>query len=308
MKHSIRITLILLCMFLVAQFIGLAVINSYNPHQTEVQNENGTLTNTTTYNLPYGMGPPEGVTPTSNIISIVIALIIAITVMFLLMKFGAQTFLRVWFFVVIILALAITINAPLSLFAKYSSFIALLIALPLAYLKVFKRNILVHNATELFIYPGIAAIFVPLLNIWTVVILLIIISLYDMWAVWHSGVMQKMAKYQIKTLRIFSGFFIPYLGKKERELVKNKSKSSKLKDKKIKVNLAILGGGDIVFPMILMGVVMRTLDWQHALLIPFGALFGLAYLFYRSEKGKFYPAMPFITVGCFIALVIAYFI
>jgi presenilin-like A22 family membrane protease len=128
-----------------------------------------------------------------------------------------------------------------------------------------------------------------------------------MWAVWHSGIMQKMAKYQIKTLRIFSGFFIPYLGKKERDLVRNQSKSKRL-SKKIKVNLAILGGGDIVFPMILAGVVLRTLDWQHALLIPFGALLGLAYLFYRSEKGKFYPAMPFITVGCFIALAIAYLI
>ncbi|MEI6849828.1 MAG: presenilin family intramembrane aspartyl protease, partial [archaeon] len=187
MKHSIKITIVLLAMFLLAQFIGLAVINSYNPHSIEVKNENGTLINATTYNLPYGMGPPEGVTPEGNIFSIVIALIIAIVVMFLLMKFGAQTFLRVWFFVVIILALAITINAPLSLFAKYASSIALLIALPLAYLKVFKRNILVHNATELFIYPGIAAIFVPLLNIWTIIILLIIISLYDMWAVWHSG-------------------------------------------------------------------------------------------------------------------------
>ena len=86
------------------------------------------------------------------------------------------------------------------------------------------------------------------------------------------------------------------------------SKSMKLKNKKIKVNIALLGGGDIVFPMILAGVVLRTLDWQHALLIPFGALLGLAYLFYRSEKGKFYPAMPFITVGCFIALAIAYLI
>ncbi|MEI6850045.1 MAG: hypothetical protein WCK29_03325, partial [archaeon] len=129
-------------------------------------------------------------------------------------------------------------------------------------------------------------------------------------AVWHSGVMQKMAKYQIKTLKIFSGFFIPYLGKKERDMVNQAklSKSMKLKNKKIKVNIALLGGGDIVFPMILAGVVLRTLDWQHALLIPFGALLGLAYLFYRSEKGKFYPAMPFITVGCFIALAIAYLI
>ena len=71
MKHSIKITLILLGMFLIAQFIGLLVINSYNPHQVQVADEKGTLTNTTTYNLPYGMGPPEGATPDSNFISII---------------------------------------------------------------------------------------------------------------------------------------------------------------------------------------------------------------------------------------------
>jgi presenilin-like A22 family membrane protease len=83
----------------------------------------------------------------------------------------------------------------------------LVIALPLAFTKIYGRNFLVHNLTELFIYPGIAAVFVPILNIWTIIVLLILISIYDMWAVWHSGIMQKMAKYQINQLKIFSGFY-----------------------------------------------------------------------------------------------------
>ena len=41
--------------------------------------------------------------------------------------------------------------------------------------------------------------------------------------------------------------------------------------------------------------------WQ-ALIIPFFALAGLAVLFWKAEKKKYYPAMPFITVGCFIGL------
>ena len=75
---------------------------------------------------------------------------------------------------------------------------------------------IVHNLTELLVYPGIAVIFVSLLTQWSpiknlilIIFLLILISIYDMWAVWHSGIMQKMAKYQIDTLEIFSGFFIP---------------------------------------------------------------------------------------------------
>ena len=106
---------------------------------------------------------------------------------------------------------------------------------------------------------------------------------------------------------VFGGFFVPYLGKKERQMLKQTPKS-KLKEKKIKVNVAILGGGDVVFPIILAGVVLRSLGLIPALIVSFGAALALAVLFYISEKGKFYPAMPFITAGCFIGLVIAYLI
>jgi presenilin-like A22 family membrane protease len=129
------------------------------------------------------------------------------------MKIKAGAFLRLWFFIVVILAIAISINAPLLSKTPHSALIALAIALPLAYYKIFKRNIIIHNLSELIIYPGIAAIFVPLLNLWSIIILLI-----------------------------------------------------------------------------------------PAILTSFGATLGLASLFYYSEKGKFYPAMPFITAGCFVAL------
>ena len=309
MKHSVKITILLLTMFFAAQLIGLAVTSIYSPHITQTTDENGNIVNLTSYNIPYGMEPPQGLDPGASLISIVIAIAIAIGAMFILMKFGATILLRLWFFVVIVLALGLALNAFL-LNIPYSSLIALIIALPLAFIKVFKRNMFLHNATELLIYPGIAAIFVPLLNIWTVCALLILISMYDMYAVWKAGFMQKMAKYQIKTLRIFSGFFVPYLGNKEREIIRDakRSNSKKLKNKKIKVNVAILGGGDIVFPIILAGVVLRTLGFIPALMISIGATLALAYLFYISEKGKFYPAMPFISLGCFIALILAYLI
>src|SRR3989304_4992765 len=180
--------------------------------------------------------------------------------------------------------------------------IALIIAIPLAIIKVFGRSFIVHNLTELLIYPGIAAIFVPILNIYTVIALLLLISVYDMWAVWHSGIMQKMAKYQINHLKIFSGFFVPYVSGKVRQQIKNWKKTlskTQLKKKRIKVNVAILGGGDIVFPIIASGVMLKTLGLVPAFFVIAGATLGLAYLFVAAEKRKFYPAMPFITAGVF---------
>ena len=307
MKHTVKITIILLSMFFVTQLIGLYVANAYLPEIKQVVNQTtGEITNETIYNLPYGLDPPADIKPQESVISIVIALAIAILLMLLLMKLKAETFLRLWFTVVVILGIAIALNA---FFIKlpYAAIIAVILAIPLGIAKIFHRNMFVHNATELLIYPGIATVFIPILNVWSVVVLLIIISGYDMYAVWHAGFMQKMAKFQIQKLKLFSGFFVPYM-KKEDHIALKKAKAQGLKTKKIRVNIAILGGGDIVFPILLAGVVLRTLGLWQALIISVGATLALAYLFYRSEKGKFYPAMPFITAGLLIGITLAYLV
>ena len=302
MKHSLKITLVLLVMFFITQLIGILVFSIYSPITKQVIDENGNIKEIKVYNLPFGMEPPQDIQPKTALTSIIFALVFATAIILLLMKFKFETFLRLWFFVVVTLALAITLNSFLINFQN-SSLIALIIALPFSFYKIFKRNTIVHNLTELFIYPGIATIFVPLLNIWTIVLLLILISLYDMYAVWHSGFMQKMAKYQIEKVKVFSGFFIPYIGKKERQIINDaKQSGSKKLSKKIKVNVAILGGGDVVFPMILSGVMLYSKGIFGALSIAIGATLALAVLFYFSKKGKFYPAMPFISAGCLLAL------
>ena len=120
-----------------------------------------------------------------------------------------------------------------------------------------------------------------------------------------------MAKYQINRLKIFSGFFVPYLSKSMKEKVKKLKKTltkSQLIKKKIKVNVAILGGGDVVFPIIAAGVMLKLLGFASAFLVVLGATLGLAYLFFLAEKKKFYPAMPFITAGIFAGILASYLI
>ena len=324
MKHNLKIVAILLVMFLLTQFIGLYVINNYSTTRIE----NGEVVNVSAQPLPYGLETPEIEKPSdyqSVFYMILFAFIIAITIIFFLTKIKAEFILRAWFFVVVTLALIITINVITNkggfeywVFGEWGiPLFATLIALPLAFIKIFKRNFLIHNATELLIYPGIAAIFVPILNFWTILALLVIISVYDMWAVWHSGIMQKMAKYQINQLKIFSGFFVPYLSKKIRMKMK-KAKKSKLKKKNIKISIALLGGGDVVFPLITAGVILKTKiplpfglheftgGLIPALFVIGGAMLGLGSLFLFSQKKKFYPAMPFITAGILFGMILSY--
>jgi len=305
MKYNKKIVAILLLMFIITQFIGLYVVNS--SVFTVEQDVNGTVEQVANPSLDWINPNPEDADYSYNtyFISILIAFIIAITLLFTFTKLNWKIVLRAWFFLVIVIALGISLIAFFPSF-RSNTIIAFVIALPFAFLKIYKRDIIVHNLTELFIYPGIAAVFVPILSLLAIIVLLILISIYDMWAVWKSGIMQKMAKYQIQNLKVFSGFFLPYLSKKQMLQMK-KAKKSKSK-KKISVGVAILGGGDVIFPIITAGVVLHALGPIHALFVVVGATLGLSYIVLRSEKKKFYPAMPFITIGMFIGLALSYLI
>jgi presenilin-like A22 family membrane protease len=293
-------------MFILTQLIGLYVVNFY-------MNDG--------ISLPYGFDEQKNIDKTPSfyvqfLTSFIISFIIALVIILFLMKIKSLWFIRAWFFVVIALAIGITLNLiTTQLGIIFPSIIALGLGIMLAYLKVFKKNILVHNLTELLIYPGIAAIFVTMLNLSTTVVLLIIISIYDIWAVWHSGVMQKMAKFQINSIGVFGGFFIPYASKKIKDKIKFlqiKYKNHKIpmniaKKHKLKINLAILGGGDVVFPIIAAGVFLKTFHSIPAsLCIVAGAALALLYLFIFGKKKKFYPAMPYLTAGIFFGMLLGY--
>jgi presenilin-like A22 family membrane protease len=321
MKHNLKITAILLGMFLLTQFIGLAVLQADIFHIE--QEINGTIQTVLNPYLSF-IAPPEVKTTEdsfSMFTGLIIAFIIAISLFFLFTKFKIEFILKFWFFSVVTLALFLSIFAfekltPFKINIELALIISLIIALPLAFIKIYKKGFILHNLTELFIYPGIATVFVPILSITTIIILLIIISIYDMWAVWKSKIMQKMVKYQINKLNILSGFFIPNTNKKTKQkikLMKEKYKDKKilekeLKKKKFKINIAILGGGDIIFPIITAGVVMNAWGFIQSLFVIFGALLGLSYLFFFSKKKKFYPAMPFITIGIFLGMLISWII
>jgi len=302
-------------MFLITQFIGIYVVDSYSTVQL-VDNE---IVSVESPNLPFGLESPELKDEEFNyaFASIIFAFIIAISLLFFLSKFKIEFFIKAWFFLVVMIALVISFNVFLiKIFPEEINFISLfplswliafLIALPFALVKIYKRDFFIHNFTELFIYPGIAAVFVPILNVYTISFLLIIISVYDMWAVWYSGIMQKMAQYQIKKLNIFSGFFVPHISKSMKQKIK-KMKKSDLKKKKISVSVAVLGGGDVIFPIIAAGVMLKTLGLMSAIFVVIGAAIGLSYLLFFSQKKKFYPAMPFITAGIFAGMVLSYLI
>jgi presenilin-like A22 family membrane protease len=295
-------------MFLLAQIVGIFVIDAYNGE--------GLGERSSALTLPFGLGESGG----SDIISLIFSIVLTVVIFFLLMKYDLKFIIRSWFFLVILLALTVSFNSFIPSTFVYSLIMAGILGLVFTILKIFRPSILIHNGTEVLIYPGVAAIIAPLINVTGIIILLIIIALYDAWAVWHSGIMQKMAKYQMEEARIFGGFLIPHLDKKTREKIKKlkqkytkKELSKKFKNKKFKIRLAILGGGDVVFPIIAMGVFMRAFPLASlfgirglipALFILAGSFIALVHLLLVTKKDKAYPAMPWISSGALIGMLV----
>src|SRR3989338_6603442 len=288
MKHSLSITLLILGIFLLAQFIGIFILYKYIDPEQSVQEGK-----TVFKELPIGERPP--VEEKTSFIPVILAVLIGTVILLVLIKYKLAFIWKLWFLMAAVITLTVAFTAFIS------TAIAFGLALVLGIWKVLKPNVIIHNFTELFIYGGLAAIFVPLFNLFSVIILLILISGYDAYAVWKSKHMITLAKSQAES-KIFAGLLIPYkLGKAVHQKVR--SASTKVI---VKSRTAMLGGGDIGFPLIFAGVVLKEMGLWQSLVIPFFALLGLGWLLFIADEEKFYPAMPFISVGCFIGLVVVW--
>ncbi|MBS3146523.1 hypothetical protein J4471_02390 [Candidatus Woesearchaeota archaeon] len=259
MKHSLPVTISLVILFLAAQIVGLIVTKQY------IKGEE----------LPLNIERPQ-VEESQSYLPIVVAIIVSTIIALILIKYKSVKIWKTWFFFSIVLCLTISFSAFIN------QIFAIIIAIILTYLKMFKTNVYTYNLSEIFIYGGLSGLFVPILGLSAVFILLILISLYDMIAVWKTKHMVKLAKFQSES-NIFAGLYIPY--SKNRE--------------------AILGGGDIGFPLLFAGVILKKFDFTSAIIVSICATIALLALFMYAKKNKFYPAMPFLTVGCFIGYLVA---
>jgi presenilin-like A22 family membrane protease len=113
-----------------------------------------------------------------------------------------------------------------------------------------------------------------------------------------------MAKFQSSS-KVFAGLSIPY--KKIKAAPKKAAKTIK-----VNVQTAILGGGDIGFPLLFAGVVMKSImlsntlavGFLKSLIIPLTTTIALFMLLIKSKPDRFYPAMPFLSIGCFAGYLI----
>jgi len=338
MKYKWKIAILIILFFVASQLVGLAVTASYKENFYKKEREEKIPKNLT--NLSEKKIPEENFTNISItrevipekieikttfdflqiLISFLIALIFATLLFIILMKVGVIRVVRFWLFFVVSVGLFLCFsllfyNLNFKITIKNFSFnflelFVLLAAIGLAYYKIYRRNIILHNITEIFVYPGIVILFLPIVNLYIALALLLILSVYDFIAVFKTKHMQKMAKFMVKDIKAFTGFFLPWLDKAQEEKIKKlkKLKSKKLKKVKLKVNVAALGGGDIILPMLFICTVFLNYGLINSLLIIFFSSLALLMLMVFGEKEKAYPALPPLTLGCLFGYLVGLFL
>jgi len=293
MKHSFKATTVLLLLFLLAQFIGIAVLQQY-VDAARSEGEGKVVFG----DLPIGERPP--LEEDNSYLSVMFAIILGTGLAFLLMRYRLVWLWRAWFFIALLITILISLSAFLPVL------IAFVVSFVFTSWRIFRPNFLVQTGTELFVYPGLAAIFVPLFSLSSISVLLVLIALYDVYAVWKSKHMIKLAKSQAQA-KIFAGLLVPYAEKGERVVRKHDGKIGG-GEKSTGIRTAVLGGGDIAFPLLFAGVVFKEIGLWQSLLIPLFAALGLGLLFWKAKEKRFYPAMPFISAGCFVGLLVVWLI
>ena len=255
MKHTKKITALLVLAFLMHQLFGIFIISNISPELGTEYSQNQ-------------LSPEAILFPFFLIIASIIFIIIS--------KF--RLLIKYWHTLALILCGFVTLSAIIEPVQ------ALILSILIIIIKKSTDDPYYNNISELIIYPSIAIILLPVLNLFSAIILLGIISIYDILAVYLSKHMIVLAKTQMKE-NIFSGIKINY------------AKES-----------AIIGGGDIAFVMLIVSLILRDYGVISSLITAIASSIGLLALLLITKKKKFYPAMPFLTISSVIGFLISAFL
>lgn len=189
---------------------------------------------------------------------------------------------------------------------------ATILAAGLIILRFVRPTVWLHNLVVIGGLAGIGAMLGITLLPRDAIILLIILAVYDVIAVYKTKHMVKMAKAMIKR-RVILGIIVP------EKILGLKASMADVEQDKIPVKrilkpgergkFMILGGGDLVLPLLLIASVANQNIWQSVIILVFALLGLLAmHLLFIKLKSKPMPALPplavFSILGYLVSLLI----
>jgi len=230
--------------------------------------------------------------------------------------FGAVALLGLVLFLIPISKLRVVFRILFVLLFAWGMFVVLgsflptiaasLISVVTAMLWFFRPRVWLHDLLLMLSLVGIGVVFGFMLAPWNALILMVVISIYDLLAV-RFGYMLWMVK-KLSQLEILPAFVIPKdiagwdLDLREMRLMEVESSDR---------GFSLLGGGDIGFPLLLLISVFIAYGFTSSLIIAISSLLGLIAVYWIQAvflKGKPVAALPPITLACLVGFLLVYFV
>ncbi len=183
--------------------------------------------------------------------------------------------------------------------------VAVAIALAGGLVWFFSPRVWWHNLLLIFSLAAMGAVFGLIFPPWVALVLMLVISVYDILAV-RLGFMMWLVK------RMSGGDALPaFVIPKSSPRWGQNLRGMQISEEQSEREFSLLGGGDIGFPLLLVDSVLIASGLAGALVVSAFSILGLlgAYWFQtRFLKGKPMPAMPPITLACLVGYLIVRFV
>jgi len=234
---------------------------------------------------------------TSGSLTLMLAIPVVGLIMLLLYKYNAKLLIKLWMLSALLFTTLIF----------YNTFFAFVFALPISLLILIlfytSSDWKLKNICLMTAFAGAGTLFGIMLNLTFASLFLIFLSIYDLIQVFYTKQMISLVKHGMST-DTFLGFQYPKsnTGESISDKELETSQDVKRETEKETKTPGILGGGDVIIPLLFAVTVFKSYGWIASLLSVSFAALGLFILFYKSQEGKFYPAIPAVASGSFLGL------
>ncbi len=228
---------------------------------------------------------------------------VATALMLLLLKFRKNSLIKIWFNTAIFLTIFVFFSTV------FNVFYALITTLMLFVIRHFTRDISLRNIIDIFAFAGAGALFGTMIGFIPALIFLFLLAIYDFVSVFITGHMIDLAKGGLDTETFMGIIYADKTPSKDKKIVEKDEETAKFKKKD--KGISIVGGGDVIAPMIFSVSLLKSFPVYTSLMASFGSMLGLIVLMnYKSNK-EFLPAIPtiagFSVLGFLLSLPLVYF-
>jgi presenilin-like A22 family membrane protease len=186
--------------------------------------------------------------------------------------------------------------------------VTLIIAICVGVIWFLIPRVWLHDIVMIIAMVSVGAVFGRFLTPWTSMVLMAILAIYDFLAV-RFGFMVWMAK-KLSDAYTLPAFVLPQHASEWKSNLKQANVTELVKQEPSERDFAILGGGDVGFPLLLVTSAYFAYGFNSAVLVAGFSFVGLIGAFWIQStflKGKAMPALPPIAIMSLVALLIIRF-